>query len=144
MFDLKNLTLAQAEGDAAPQLPSGSNPTQPSVNETTLTNQPVPSDQNNQDKPKSLFNDPSMLIIIVVMALFFLFMMRSQRKEKKKRQQMIDSVKKNTKVVTVGGILGTVVELKENEVVLKVDESSNTRMRFNRSAIQGVISTNND
>jgi len=42
-------------------------------------------------------------------------------------------------VQTVGGVIGTVVELKSDEVVLKVDDSGHTRIRFARSAIQQVL-----
>lgn len=77
-----------------------------------------------------------LLIFLVVMVGMTIF---SQRREKKKRQALIESIGKNDRVVTIGGIIGTVVEIKENEVVLKVDESSNTRMRFSKSAIQGVV-----
>jgi preprotein translocase YajC subunit len=43
------------------------------------------------------------------------------------------------KVMTIGGIKGTVTDVREDEVVVKVDESSNTKMRFTRGAIQKVV-----
>jgi preprotein translocase subunit YajC len=46
------------------------------------------------------------------------------RKEKKKRAALMASLKKHDKVQTVGGIIGTVVELTAEEVVLRVDETS--------------------
>ena len=64
---------------------------------------------------------------------------RSQSKEKKKRKLMLEAMHKGDKVQTAGGVLGTVIELREQEVVLKVDENNNTRMRFSRSAIQQVL-----
>jgi preprotein translocase YajC subunit len=42
-------------------------------------------------------------------------------------------------VVTIGGIVGTVVATRDDEVVLKVDESTNTKMTFVRKAIQRVL-----
>jgi preprotein translocase subunit YajC len=42
-------------------------------------------------------------------------------------------------VQTIGGIIGTVVESRENEVVLKVDETSNTKIKFSRNAIHRVL-----
>jgi len=79
---------------------------------------------------------PLMLVAVVLMLGFSMF---GQRKEKKKREQMISAVKKHDRVQTVGGVLGSVVEVKPEQVVLKVDESSNTRITFAKSAIQQVL-----
>ncbi len=49
-------------------------------------------------------------------------------------------IKKNDRVVTIGGIVGTVATVKEDEVTLKVDESNNTKITFSRVAIQRVMS----
>jgi len=68
----------------------------------------------------------------------------SGRKEKKKKAAMMANLAKNAKVQTVGGIIGTVVELKNDEVVLKVDESGHTRIRFARSAVQQVLKQGKD
>ena len=87
-----------------------------------------------------LFGNPLIFIVLMVAVLWFL-MIAPQRKEKKKRKQMLEALSKGDRVQTVGGILGTVIELRETEVLLKVDENSNTRMRFSRSAIQSVVSS---
>lgn len=60
------------------------------------------------------------------------------RKEKKERQSMLDAVGKNDKV-QVAGMIGTIVELKGDHVIVKVDESNNTRITFVRGAIQNVL-----
>lgn len=81
-----------------------------------------------------------MLPLILVFVVLMIFTMGSGRKEKKRRAQMLTSLQKNAKVQTVGGVLGTVVEVRDDEVVVKVDENSNTRMRFAKSAINSVLS----
>ena len=87
--------------------------------------------------PPSLFSSP--LILFGLLALVFYFMLiRPQSKEKKHRAAMLAALKKNDRVVTIGGIVGTVLQVKEDEVTLKVDESSNTKITFLRSAIQTV------
>jgi preprotein translocase subunit YajC len=63
----------------------------------------------------------------------------SQRRERKKRDQLLSGIKRHDKVMTIGGIIGSVVELKDDAVVLKVDETSNTRITFSKSAISQVI-----
>ena len=66
--------------------------------------------------------------------------MRSQSKEKKKRASMLSAIKKHDRVQTVGGVIGAVVEIKPDTIVLKVDESSNTRITFDRGSVQRVLS----
>jgi preprotein translocase subunit YajC len=73
----------------------------------------------------------------MAMIVFSLF---GQRRERKKREAMMSSLKKHDQVQTVGGIIGSIVDVKGDRVVLKVDESSNTRMTLSRSAIQQVLS----
>ena len=48
-------------------------------------------------------------------------------------------VKKGDKVRTIGGILGTVVDIRDDEVVIKVDEATNTKLHLVRSAISKVL-----
>lgn len=79
---------------------------------------------------------PAMLLFLGVLIVTSLL---GQRKERKKRQELISSIKKHDKVQTIGGVIGSIVELKPDFVVLKVDESSNTRITFARSAIQQVV-----
>jgi preprotein translocase subunit YajC len=82
--------------------------------------------------------------IIWMMLLFFfviiIWSMMGQRREKKKRDAMLSTLRKHDEVQTIGGIIGSVVDVKGNTVVLKVDEASNTRIRVARSAIQQVLS----
>jgi preprotein translocase subunit YajC len=78
--------------------------------------------------------------LMLGLAVLYFFIMRGQSKDKKAKQQMIDNIKKNDRVMTIGGIIGTVVSVKDDEVTLKVDESTNTKMTFIRRAIQKVYS----
>jgi len=84
-----------------------------------------------------MFN-PQMLFLIGAMVLFFVFMGRNKRKTEKKRKDMIAALKKGDKVTTIGGIVGSVLEVRDDEVTIKIDENSNTRMRFARWAVRGV------
>ncbi len=82
--------------------------------------------------------NPIFLIAFALLAVMIISSMGG-RKEKKKRAALLSSIKKHDKVQTLGGIIGTIQELTDTEVVLRVDEVSNTRIRFARSAIQGVV-----
>lgn len=80
------------------------------------------------------------LPIILVFVVFYFLLIVPQRREKKRRAELLGAIKKGDRVQTVGGIIGTVMDLRPNDVLLKVDENTNTRIRFSRSAIQAVLS----
>ena len=79
------------------------------------------------------------LMLIPMVVLMFVFSAYGQRKEKKKRDALLSSIKKHDRVRTIGGVIGSIIEVKTDTVVLKVDESSNARMTFSRDAVQQVI-----
>lgn len=71
--------------------------------------------------------------VIIVMQIF------GSRKERKKRDALLGALKRNDRVQTAGGVIGAIVEVKPETVVLKVDENSNTRITFAKSAIVAVL-----
>jgi len=75
--------------------------------------------------------------MVVVMGVFLLMMTMTGRKDKKKRAELMAALKKHDRVMTTGGMIGTIVEINDEEVVLRVEEG---RVRFARSAIQTVVS----
>ena len=77
------------------------------------------------------------LPIALIFVIFYFFIIRPQNKKQKETQKMIDALKKGDKIVTIGGIHGTISSTKEQTVIVKVDE--NTKIEFSRSAIASVI-----
>jgi preprotein translocase subunit YajC len=75
----------------------------------------------------------SIVYLVVMFAIFYFILIRPQQKRQKERMQMLSQLKKGDKVITIGGLHGTVVDLTEDRVTLKVNE--NTRLVFERSAI---------
>lgn len=83
-----------------------------------------------------------MLLPFVVIAVLFYFMLiRPQQREQARTRQMQDNLKKNDRVITSGGILGTVVNAPKDSpfITIRVDESSNTRLRVTRRSILQVL-----
>ena len=78
-------------------------------------------------------------LLPAVVVLWIVMLMMGQRRDGKKKTAMLDSLKKHDRVQTAGGVIGSVVEVKPSVVVLKVDESSNTRITFAKSAIVGIL-----
>jgi preprotein translocase subunit YajC len=81
----------------------------------------------------------SMLPFAVILMILFPLVIWPQQKEKQKRETMLSGLKKNDRVVTIGGIIGTVANITNDgkEVTLKVDD--NTRIRFTRAAISHTM-----
>ena len=101
----------------------------------------LPATTQGSNPPPSWFdalNGPMFPILLGIIVLYF-FMFRSKKTDEKKRTNMLKEMKKGDRVQTIGGILGTVVEVRETDVVLKVDETSNTKIKFARSAIHHVV-----
>lgn len=80
-----------------------------------------------------------LLPLVLIMVLLMVMSGGAQRREKKRLAALIAALKKNDRVLTIGGIIGTVYEVRDDEVVLKVDENANTRVRFTKNAIQQVL-----
>ena len=82
--------------------------------------------------------DPFFLLLIMgVTAMFYLMVARPQRQKQKEMQKMLEDLKENDQVVTVGGIVGSIVSFSKDkgEVVIRTDEKSNTKLRILRSHI---------
>ena len=73
------------------------------------------------------------LMMGLLMVVFYFFMIRPQQKKAKDAKKFRESLQKGTKVVTIGGLHGKVVEVAESTILLEVD--SNVRLRFEKSAI---------
>jgi preprotein translocase subunit YajC len=73
--------------------------------------------------------------------LYWLFMLRPQQKQEEKQRKMMNSLDKNDRVMTVGGIIAAVhsVDKEKNEIILKVDDSNGTKIKFHLSAVSTVF-----
>jgi preprotein translocase subunit YajC len=78
-------------------------------------------------------------LIIGGLIIFMLFSSKNKnRGEEKQRQEMLKQLKRGDRIQSIGGIQGAVVRVEENRVEVKVDESSNTKIWFARTAILKV------
>lgn len=127
--------LAQADLNEAPsQISSG----QGSQGQETGTKASGTSDNNNVDKQpgqKKPFEPTSLIILMLMLVVMYFILFRGPKKRQQEHQKMIMSLKKNDRVRTIGGIIGTVVDISDNEITLKVDESNNTKIKVIPSAI---------
>jgi preprotein translocase subunit YajC len=80
-----------------------------------------------------------MFPMIAVLLIFMVFQFTSKKKQDKAREAQLNAMKRGDRVRTIGGILGTIVEVRDSEVVVKVDESNNTKIKFDRTAISRIV-----
>jgi preprotein translocase subunit YajC len=125
-----------APADDAPPVENGTSTTLAPGAPVTTQPGTIPPPPDKVPPPWWLNNFMPLLLII---AIFYIFLFRSKKNTEKKRTDMLNQLKRGDRVQTIGGIIGNVVEAREHEVVLKVDESSNTKIRFARSAIHRVL-----
>ncbi|MDD5929969.1 MAG: preprotein translocase subunit YajC [Spirochaetales bacterium] len=74
--------------------------------------------------------------VILIIVVFYFLMIRPQSKKQKETERMLNALKKGDKVITIGGIHGVVSSVKENTVIVKVDDDC--KIEFNRTAISTV------
>lgn len=124
--------LAQMEANEAPSRITSEPVT--SEGEATTT---VPSDPNavvTRTREQNPLGSWLWIYIALMLVMVFVFF-RGPQKQKKERKKMVQSLQKNDRVQTIGGIFGTVVDIKGDEITLKVDESNNTKIKIASSAI---------
>jgi preprotein translocase subunit YajC len=78
----------------------------------------------------------SFLPLALIFVIFYFMLIRPQNKERKRHAEMLKGLNKNDDVVTTGGIHGTIVNVKEKTVVLRIDE--NVKMEIEKNAVAYV------
>ena len=73
------------------------------------------------------------IMLALIFLVMWVFMIRPQKKQQKELQNFRDGLKKGDKVVTIGGIYGTVCEVKESSILMEVD--NNVKIRVNKNAL---------
>ncbi len=97
------------------------------------------SSANSQSAQSGIFG---MLIPFILMfGVLYLLIIKPQQKQKKEHQSMLDNLKINDKVITSSGIIGKITAIKEdkNIIVIRVDETTNTKIEFQKSSVVGII-----
>jgi len=80
----------------------------------------------------------TLLMFALIIGIFYFMILRPQQKRAKDRQKLLDALKKGDKVVTAGGMYGTIAGIEEKTVLVQV--ADNIKMKFERSAITSVVS----
>lgn len=79
------------------------------------------------------------LPFVLMFAVFYFLLIRPQQKKQKQRTAMLNSMKKGDKVTTIGGLHGTIAEIVDDTIILKVNDA--TKLTFDKSAINAIVSS---
>jgi len=94
-----------------------------------LLSMPMP--QAAETNPLAMF-----IPLVLIFVVFYFFIIRPQKKKEDARKKMVEAVRKGDKVVTIGGIHGSVTQVDENTVLIQAD--TNTKLRVEKSALSNV------
>lgn len=78
-----------------------------------------------------------LLPLVLIFAVFYFFIMRPQKKREQQHQEMVETLKKGDRIVTIGGIHGTIRQVDEDSVLAQVD-SNGVKLRIDKQAIANV------
>jgi len=82
------------------------------------------------------------LPLIAIIFIFYFLIIRPQNKKRKETEKMLAALKKGDKVITIGGLHGTVQNVKDTTVIIKVDD--NVKLEFLRSAVSNVLTASRE
>jgi len=129
--------LAESDGEIT-STPTGNKPAEDTTT-TPLVEQngkEAPA-KDTEKKPSSPWQFAPLVIMFVIM---YFLLIKGPKKKNEKHTQMVKSIQKNARIETIGGIIGTVINVKEDEIVVKIDESNNTKMTISKRAVARVLS----
>lgn len=82
----------------------------------------------------------TILYFVMIIAVFYFLLIRPQKKQQRQMQNMLDAMQLNDKVVTIGGIIGKVIKIKEDEVLIETGTGNEkSQIKFQKSAISKVL-----
>ncbi len=71
--------------------------------------------------------------LALIFLIFYFILIRPQQKQQREFKKMVEGLKKNDQIVTIGGVHGTIVNVKDKTLVVRIDE--NTRVEIDKTAV---------
>ena len=101
--------------------------------------------QQGGQEPATFFDTVmSMAPFIVIIVVFFWWMSRSQKKKDQQREQALDTIRPKDRVMTIGGIHGKVVSVRDDVFVLRVDDEKDVKISISRNGISRKVETGSE
>ena len=82
-----------------------------------------------------------MLMMAAILMVYIMFMKKPEQRENPKTKELLDNLKKNDRIVSAGGILGTVVTVRSDSdhITIRIDENTNTKMQILKQSVIRVL-----
>lgn len=85
----------------------------------------------------------TIVYLVVMIAVFYFLLIRPQKKREKETRMMLDNMRPGDEVVTIGGIMGNILTIKEDRVVIETG-ANKTKLTFEKSAVKTVLTVHED
>ncbi|MEO1584627.1 MAG: preprotein translocase subunit YajC [Planctomycetota bacterium] len=96
--------------------------------------------QTPQGPPPGGLSGPTLFLPLIGIMILMIFLSGSaQRKEKKRKAELLANIKKHDRVQMIGGLIATISEVRDDEVVLIIDDQTKTKARYSKAAVQQVL-----
>ena len=124
--------LAQEQGQEQPFAITSEPATEQTETTVVVPDSNAPAPAVPAKRPTGYYN---LILLGLMFVIMYFLLFRGPRKKQQQHQRMVQSLQKNDRIQTIGGIIGTVIDIKDDEITLKVDESNNTKIKIVPSAI---------
>lgn len=85
-----------------------------------------------------------LLPFILMFVVMYFLILRPQKTKEKNRKAMLSRIRKNDRVVTAGGIHGIIISVREHELILRVDDAKDVKVKLDRNSIVSVLEVSHD
>ena len=85
----------------------------------------------------------TIMYLVAMVAIFYFLLIRPQKKKEKQQRMMLNEMRAGDEIITIGGVMGTVVSVKEDRVNIETG-ANKTKLTFEKSAIKTVLTVHDD
>lgn len=85
----------------------------------------------------------TLVYIAIMIAVFYFLLIRPQKKREKKTRLMLNDMRPGDEIITIGGVMGKIVSIKEESVLIE-SGADRTKLRFEKSAVKQVLTQHED